>query len=125
MERFSPNPPLAAQCSLEQLHGYYRDAYRTLIDLGDDASVLDRCEFLKVVLCGRWPGCLNARQGAHVPRVRDCMISRDFDFLIGITDSLPYTIPLEIFPVPSFRDTLTHSVHHNGTVFVTPESVRL
>ncbi len=40
-----------------------------------------------------------------------CTITGDFDSLIGITDALPLAKPLSVFPVPSFRDTLTKTVH--------------
>lgn len=39
------------------------------------------------------------------------VVRRDYDSLIGYGDNLPYRRALEVYPIPSFRDTLTSNVH--------------
>jgi len=52
---------------------------------------------------------INARQGAFPPSIYQSR--RDIDSVIGITRDLPFRIALSIFPLPSFRDTLTKNNH--------------
>lgn len=111
------------QLSLEEIVLMYRNALRDLNDLGDEATTKDRAEFVNTVLCGRWGDpparfCLNGMQDAGEINLDDYEITRDFDSIIGVTDTLPYTMPLAIFPVPSFRDTLTKDVHIDGLAFL-------
>jgi hypothetical protein len=76
--------------------------------------------FIRFVLAGRYPDgvsnqssriFINARQGAFLPD--DAVLQRysDVDSVIGITRDLPYSLPMAIFPLASFRDTLTEDVH--------------
>ena len=37
--------------------------------------------------------------------------TRDYDSLIETTKTLPYLVPLTVWPIPSFRDTLKTSNH--------------
>lgn len=77
----------------------------------------DELTFLKFILAGR-RGLdindqdnitLNVSQG--LPDIRGVNATRDFDSLIGTTKTLPYSVPVTIWPAPSFRDTLTTNSH--------------
>jgi hypothetical protein len=54
---------------------------------------------------------VNAKQGGNSPPIHECQILRDFDSVIGVSRDLPYTVPMAIFPLASFRDTLTADNH--------------
>ena len=77
----------------------------------------DEQTFLKFILAGRRglqreeqrSITLNMTQGQ--PNIRDITVTRDYDSLIGTTKTLPYLVPLTVWPVPSFRDTLTANNH--------------
>ena len=43
--------------------------------------------------------------------IGDYQLFRDIDSAIGVTQDLPFRRPLAIFPLPSFRDTLTQDNH--------------
>ncbi|GBE88997.1 predicted protein [Sparassis crispa] len=58
-----------------------------------------------------WRVFVNARQGFAAPPSDEYTIRRDYDSLLGISRSLPYISQLAVFPIPSFRETLTTSVH--------------
>jgi hypothetical protein len=74
--------------------------------------------FLRFVLAGRLQSndklariFLNARQGALAPPISEFRVYRDIDSVIGITQDLPFRLPMAIFPLASFRDTLTDDNH--------------
>lgn len=77
----------------------------------------DDLTFLKFILAGRRgldleeqrTITLNVTQGQ--PDIRNVTTTRDYDSLIGTTKTLPYLVPLTVWPVPSFRDTLKTSNH--------------
>jgi hypothetical protein len=77
----------------------------------------DDLTFLKFVLAGRrgldmeeqQSITLNVTQGQ--PDIRNVTTTRDYDSLIGTTKTLPYLVPLTVWPIPSFRDTLKTSNH--------------
>ncbi|KAK7675980.1 hypothetical protein QCA50_014254 [Cerrena zonata] len=111
------------QLSLKEIVYMYRNSLRELIALGDHAKTSDRAKFANTVLCGRWGDpparlSLNGMQDAGAVNLNHYEITRDFDSVIGITDNLPYTHPLAIFPVPPFRETLTQDVHLSGPAFL-------
>lgn len=63
---------------------------------------------------------LNPREGGGMPppsaTYNDCdehhyRVHRDYDSMFGMTKRLPYLRSLHVFPVASFRDTLTKRVH--------------
>lgn len=124
-----PHEPLPnVQLSFSQLVATYRYASQTLNDIGEGSTIQDKSDFINTVLCGRLKEPLkrlnlNARQSADIPTLDQCTIARDFDSIIGITDTLPYTAPISIFPVPSFKDTLTKKVHLTGSAFLQPVCV--
>ena len=126
MAQVFPHEPLAIkQVSLEQIVAAYRLAMRTFYGNNDPGNTLDK--LINVILCGRWPQprcrlVLNVAQGVQPIRREDCKITRDVDSVIVITDTLPYTDPLAVFPIPSFRDTLTDDVHLKGAAFITEVS---
>ena len=91
----------------------------------------DDMTFLKFVLAGRRgldleeqrTITLNVTQGQ--PDIRNITATRDYDSLIGTTKTLPYLVPLTVWPVPSFRDTLKTSNHvtsiaYDGNVSLMP-----
>lgn len=82
----------------------------------------DQLDFINVALCGRvvldkhaHRVVLNARQGLHHPHSPS--FTRDFDSAIGITRNLPFTAAFNVYPVPSFKDTLTRRNHVLGPVY--------
>jgi hypothetical protein len=74
--------------------------------------------FLRFVLAGRLQ-ChdkharisINARQGAFAPPISEYKLHRDIDSVIGITRDLPFQSHMAIFPLASFRDSLTEDNH--------------
>lgn len=74
--------------------------------------------FLRFILAGRLQYrdklariFINARQGALVPPISEYKLYRDIDSVIGVTHDLPFRLPMAIFPLASFRDTLTEDNH--------------
>jgi hypothetical protein len=74
--------------------------------------------FIRFVLAGRFEFnddqiriFVNARQGAPPPSFRDYHLRRDIDSAFGVTRDLPFRVALAIFPLASFRDTLTKDIH--------------
>ncbi|KAG2064082.1 hypothetical protein BDR04DRAFT_1162939 [Suillus decipiens] len=74
--------------------------------------------FLRFVLAGRLQHhdnhariFINARQGALAPPISEYQLYRDVDSVIGITRDLPFQLPMAIFPLASFRDSLTEDNH--------------
>lgn len=79
-----------------------------------DPNGQDTDSFVRFILAGRWEGhrvFINARQGASAPSKGQYISRGDIDSVIGITRDLPFRVPLRVFPVPSFRDTLTDNNH--------------
>ncbi|KAG1893339.1 uncharacterized protein F5891DRAFT_985998 [Suillus fuscotomentosus] len=80
-------------------------------------------DFIRLVLAGRIgpeadeevDRChitLNAQQGIpRLPPRRETTITRDIDFVIGLSRSLPYTTALSVWPVPPFKETLIKDNH--------------
>jgi hypothetical protein len=86
-----------------------------------EASLRGPMEYIKTALCGRVSidevphrVSVNARQGLHHPEEPE--FTRDFDSAIGVTRNLPYTSPFNVYPIASFRDTLTKPNHVQGPV---------
>lgn len=83
----------------------------------------DELKFLKFVLAGRRglelhnqrSITLNPIQGLR--NIEHITTSRDFDSLIGTTKTLPYSVPLTVWPIPSFRDTLKSNNHVTSVAF--------
>ena len=46
-----------------------------------------------------------------VPTEDEFKISRDYDSILGFSDTLPYKVPLAIYPVPPYKETLSKAVH--------------
>ncbi|KAG1838806.1 hypothetical protein DFJ58DRAFT_668161 [Suillus subalutaceus] len=82
-------------------------------------TVPDQLEaFLRFVLAGRLQYhdehariSINARQGALAPHISKYQLYRDIDSVIGITKDLPFQLHMAIFPLASFRDSLTEDNH--------------
>jgi hypothetical protein len=95
-------------------------------ELMHGATMRGPMEYIGTALCGRISidevphrASVNARQGLSSPVLPE--FTRDFDSAIGITRNLPFTSPFNIYPVPSFRDTLTKPNHVQGPI--NPQSV--
>src|ERR1700761_1900159 len=77
-------------------------------------------DYINAALCGRvvldkpHHIVLNARQDLESPD--DPTFTQDFDSAIGITRNLPFTAALNVYPVPSFKDTLKKRNHVMGPV---------
>ncbi|KAH9011919.1 hypothetical protein EDB85DRAFT_2159465, partial [Lactarius pseudohatsudake] len=87
------------------------------------AASCEPMEYINTALCGRClidqvphRASINARQGLYPPAMPH--FTRDFDSAIGVTRNLPYTSPFNVYPVASFRDTLTKSNHVKGPIFL-------
>jgi hypothetical protein len=85
---------------------------------GDDSDA-----FARFVLAGRLATdqglhrvFINARQNAHAPPEGTFDVRRDFDSAIGITQDLPFTAALSVYPMPSFEDTLKKDNHLFGEI---------
>ncbi|OJT03953.1 hypothetical protein TRAPUB_5363 [Trametes pubescens] len=85
-------------------------------------------DFVELMLAGRLPVngqehrvFVNAAQGMEPASLPDCRLVGDFDSLIGFTTRLPITVPLSIYPVPSFKHTLKKSLHIDMEVTVNGE----
>jgi len=83
-------------------------------------------QFVRYVLAGRYYDndnelqsrvFLNARQGfPNMASLQHDQI-RDYDSALGVTMALPFTRPLSIYPVASFRDTLKKNNHIKGLAY--------
>lgn len=83
----------------------------------------DTEDFLRFVLAGRLKRddmtariFINARQGVLAPPISQYQLHRDIDSLIGVTRNLPFRLPMSIFPLASFRDSLTKDNHLKCTL---------
>lgn len=101
-----------SQMSLKQ----FVQAAQHLLSLERSPDVSAR--FLRFVLAGRLELngnqtriFINARQGAFPPPIHDYRKRRDIDSAVGLGHDLPFRIALAIFPLASFRDTLTKDNH--------------
>jgi hypothetical protein len=88
--------------------------------LSSEGEGLNSEAFIRFVLAGRYPNSvstnssrvfINSGQSASLPADAPLQMYSDVDSVIGITRDLPYTLPMAIFPLASFRDTLTQDVH--------------
>jgi hypothetical protein len=84
----------------------------------------NKLDFINAALCGRvmidddeYRIVLNARQDLEPPEFPT--YTRDFDSAIGITYNFPFTAPLYIFPVPSFKETLKKGNHVKARLYPT------
>ena len=59
---------------------------------------------------------LNARQGSDAPAKEKYEVQHDLDSVVGSSQDLPYTVSMAIFPLASFRDTLTKDNHLTYTL---------
>lgn len=80
------------------------------------SSSEDELEYINTALCGRvtlddvdYRVSLNARQELDHPE--SPQFTRDFDSAIGITKNLPFLAAFNVFPVPSFKETLKRGNH--------------
>jgi hypothetical protein len=93
----------------------------------DDQSELDFIRFVLAARVGpladeeldRCQVRLNCLQG--IPPLPETDITRDLDSVIGVSDTLPYTSTLSIWPLPPFKETLKNDNHvksraYNGQV---------
>jgi hypothetical protein len=58
---------------------------------------------------------LNARQG--LPELNGARVIRDFDSVIGISQTLPFNRPFDVWPVAPFKHTLTANNHLKGLAY--------
>lgn len=101
------------------------EKYEELL-LGDDYGVP---QFVRLALSGRLervPGApdrdykylVNVSRDAFIPDNEDDYVtSGDFDSAFGQTKDLPFVMPLAVFPIPSFQDTLTKNNHCKGDAY--------
>jgi hypothetical protein len=60
---------------------------------------------------------LNARQDLEAIRPIRYKMTRDYDSVTACTKTLPFNIPLSVYPVAPFRDTLTTDNHLMGKAY--------
>lgn len=83
----------------------------------------DELKFLKFALAGRRGLDLNNQRSITLNPIQglrnidQITASRDYDSLIGTTKTLPYRVPLTVWPIPSFRDTLKSNNHVTSVAF--------
>lgn len=107
------------------LHEFNEKAYNLLVAEHDDPL---KPEFVNLVLAGR---CfapsqdeeagqeeeiehrvhINVRQGLASAEDKEFNVTRDYDSIIGITENLPFRVPLAIYPIPNFKESLSGSIH--------------
>ncbi len=81
-------------------------------------------KLVNLMLCGRFGElvagggfqtderiAVNPRMDGRVPPLEDLILTRDYDSAIGITQTLPFTRPLSVYPVPPFSETLKKDNH--------------
>lgn len=112
--------PLQRPRSLEEMNEEFEELL-----LGKNSNI---SYFVRLCLAGRYREDLmessandyrykiNVRSGlsgiAHPPE--DWVVTGDWDSAIGMTEDLPFTVPMAIFAVPPFRDTLRKTNHIRG-----------
>ena len=126
--RPDPHPDANLRASQMSLADFNRLIYRVDAAEGDTQEDKDY-EVCLAALAGRYFDhdrgierriFLNPREGGGMPPPSaayiDCdehhyRVHRDYDSMFGMTKRLPYSRSLHVFPVASFRDTLTKRVH--------------
>ena len=91
------------------------------VDRCDELLNQDKDDFVRFILAGRerlGPGLLDTRAWTlNIEEDLEEMVPwlltkrRDFDSLFGGTSDLPYCVPMTLWPLPPFRDTLTSETH--------------
>ncbi|KAG1793321.1 uncharacterized protein HD556DRAFT_1238042 [Suillus plorans] len=103
-----------SQLTMKEFVGHSRHLFT---QMQDDQTEVD---FIRFVLAARvgpladeeldqYQVRLNCLQGIPTPPEID--ITRDLDSVIGVSDTLPYTSTLSIWPLPPFRETLKKDNH--------------
>ncbi|KAG8214946.1 hypothetical protein J3R82DRAFT_10136 [Butyriboletus roseoflavus] len=83
----------------------------------------DDLTFLKFILAGRRGLDLDEQRTITLnvtqaePDILHATMTRDYDSLIGTTRTLPYLVPLTVWPIPSFRDMLKMSNHVTSVAY--------
>jgi hypothetical protein len=103
-----------AQLTMAEFVGHSRHLYT---QMQDDQSEVDFIRFVLAARVGpladeeldRCQVRLNCLQG--IPPLPETDITRDLDSVIGISDTLPYTSTLSIWPLPPFKETLKKDNH--------------
>ena len=98
--------------------------------LSQDQTADNMVRFVRFVLAGRFEFdghqtriFVNARQGSSPLSICAYQHRRDLDSAIGVTRDFPFRIAMAIFPLASFRDTLTEDNHikYNPTLLPGPQ----
>jgi hypothetical protein len=98
--------------------------------LSQDQTPDNMVRFIRFVLAGRFELdghqtriFVNARQAASPPLIDAYQHRRDLDSVIGVTRGFPFRVALALFPLASFRDTLTEDNHvkYNPTSLPGPQ----
>lgn len=103
-----------SQLTMKEFVGHSRHLFT---QMQDDQTEVD---FIRFVLAARvgpladeeldqYQVRLNCLQGIPAPPETD--ITRDLDSVIGVSDTLPYTSTLSIWPLPPFKETLKKDNH--------------
>jgi len=113
-----------AQLTMADFVGHSRHLFT---QMHDDQTELDFIRFVLAARVGpladeeldRCQVRLNCLQG--IPPLPEPDINRDLDSVIGVSDTLPYTSTLSIWPLPPFKETLKKDNHvksraYNGQV---------
>ena len=107
-------PDEALHESQVTLHQFVRTAEYLF---SQDQTADNVVRFVRFVLAGRFESdgrqtriFINARQAASL-LINACQHRRDLDSAVGVTRDFPFRVALAIFPLASFRDTLTEDNH--------------
>ncbi|KAG2366150.1 hypothetical protein BDR07DRAFT_1480390 [Suillus spraguei] len=112
-----------SQLTMKELEfvGHSRHLFMQMQD--DDQAELDFIHFVLAARVGPLADeelnqCqvrLNCLQG--IPPLPETNITRDLDSVIGVSDTLPYTSALSIWPPPPFKETLKKDNHVKSRVY--------
>jgi hypothetical protein len=102
-----------AQLTMNEFVGHSRHLFT---QFQDEQSEFD---FIRFVLAARAPSADEENEGYQIrlnclqglPPLPDADITRDLDSVIGVSDTLPYTSSLSIWPLSPFKETLKKDNH--------------
>lgn len=103
------------QLSLRQFAVSSQRMHKKYEQNSDDKALF---EFLQFTLAGEATEdgqtqkfAVNALQGTPAILHDELVISRDIDSVIGVTTTLPFKVPLSVFPMAPFMETLKRTNH--------------
>lgn len=105
----SPSPRQIPQIE-EVMQRRYQSLYSFLLcgkAIVDEGNQHQHCAHIDVMQ--------NSLSAQHASRIT---ATRDYDSVLGWSDELAYNMPLTVWPVPPFNETLTRDVHLSYTTII-------